>query len=167
MWNLKNKAMKTDSNRRVVARRSAMNRWRGLKGKPPVIKWISHRDRTHSAKNMLNNITITLDEDIWLLGLFVVVVQSLSCIQLFVTPWTAAHQASLPFTISQSLLKLISVESVMPSNHLILCCPLLLLPSIPQQQGLSRWVSSSHQAARVLELLGIWWSSFYNDTNVK
>ena len=57
-------------------------------------------------------------------------VQSLSCVQLFVTPWTAAHQASWSFTISQSLLKLMSVESVMPSNHLILCRPLLLLPSI-------------------------------------
>jgi len=47
-----------------------------------------------------------------------------------VTPWTAACQASLSFIISQSLLKLMSIESVMPSNHLILCCPLLLLPSI-------------------------------------
>ena len=46
------------------------------------------------------------------------------------TPWTAAHQASLSFTISQSLLQLMSIELVMPSNHLILCCPLLLLPSI-------------------------------------
>ena len=46
------------------------------------------------------------------------------------TPWTAAHQASLPITNSQSLLKLMCIESVMPSNHLILCCPLLLLPSI-------------------------------------
>ena len=45
-------------------------------------------------------------------------------------PWTAAHQASLSFTISRSFLKLLSIESVMPSNHLILCCPLLLLPSI-------------------------------------
>ena len=53
-------------------------------------------------------------------------VQLLSCVQLFVTPWTAARQASL----SQSLLKLMSIESVMPSNHLILCHPLLLLPSI-------------------------------------
>ena len=58
------------------------------------------------------------------------VIQSLSCIWLFVTPWTAAHQASLSFTISWSLLKLMSIESVMPSNHLILCHPLLLLPSI-------------------------------------
>ena len=57
-------------------------------------------------------------------------VQSLSCVWLFVTPWTAARQASLSITNSQSLLKLMSIESVMPSNHLILCCPLLLLPSI-------------------------------------
>ena len=58
------------------------------------------------------------------------IVQSLSRVQLFVTPWTAAHQASLSFTNSRSLLKLMSIESVMPSNHLILCHPLLLLPSI-------------------------------------
>ena len=57
-------------------------------------------------------------------------VQSLSRVRLFVTPWTAAHQASLSITNSRSLLKLTSVESVMPSNHLILCPPLLLLPSI-------------------------------------
>ena len=55
--------------------------------------------------------------------------QSLSCVWLSATPWTAAHQTSLSITNSQSLLKLVSVESVMPCNHLILC-PLLLLPSI-------------------------------------
>ena len=58
-----------------------------------------------------------------------VVVQSLSCVRLFLTPWTAARQASLSITISQSLLKLMSIESVMPSNHLVLCLSLLLLPS--------------------------------------
>ena len=57
-------------------------------------------------------------------------VQSLSHVQLFATPWTAAHQASLSITNSRSLLKLMSIELVMPSNHLILCRPLLLLPSI-------------------------------------
>ena len=57
-------------------------------------------------------------------------VQLLSCVQHFATPWTAAHQASLSITISQSLLKLTSIEFMMPSNHLILCRPLLLLPSI-------------------------------------
>ena len=61
---------------------------------------------------------------------FVVVVQSLSCVQLFATPWTAARRASLSFTISRSLLKLMSTESVIISNHLILCRPLLLLPLI-------------------------------------
>ena len=61
---------------------------------------------------------------------FVGVVQSLSCVWLFVTPWTTARQASLPITSSQSLLKLVSIESVMPFNHLILCRPLLLLPSV-------------------------------------
>ena len=58
-----------------------------------------------------------------------VVVQSLSHVWLFETPWTAAHQASLSLTVSQSLLKLMCIELVMPSNHLILRCPLLLLPS--------------------------------------
>ena len=57
-------------------------------------------------------------------------VQSLSRVQLFETPWTAAHQASLSFTISLNLLKLMSIESVIPSNHLGLCHPLLFLPSI-------------------------------------
>ena len=57
-------------------------------------------------------------------------VQSLSHVWLFATPWTAAHQASLPITNSQNLLKLTSIESVMPSNHLILCYPLLLPSSI-------------------------------------
>ena len=56
-------------------------------------------------------------------------VQSLSCVQLYVTPWTAVHQTSLPITNSQNLLKLMSIKSMMPSNHLILCCPLFLLPS--------------------------------------
>ena len=57
-------------------------------------------------------------------------VQSLSCVRFFATPWAAAHQASLSITKSRSLLKLMSIESVMPSNHLFLCRPLLLLPSI-------------------------------------
>ena len=60
----------------------------------------------------------------------VVAVQLLSCVWLSMTPWAAARQASLSFTVSLSLLKHMSIESVMPSNHLILCHPLLLLPSI-------------------------------------
>ena len=58
------------------------------------------------------------------------IVHSLSHVRLFVTPWTAACQTSLSFTISLSLLRLMSIESVMPSNHLILCLTLLLLPSV-------------------------------------
>ena len=58
-------------------------------------------------------------------------VQSLSHVRLFATPWTAAHQASLSTTHSWSLLELMSIASVMLSNHLTFCCPLLLLPSIP------------------------------------
>ena len=62
--------------------------------------------------------------------IFISSVQSLSHVQLFTTPWTAACQASLSITNSQSLLKLVSIASVSPSNRLILCHPLLLLPSI-------------------------------------
>ena len=70
---------------------------------------------THGIINVLNGLQI-----------FVVIVQSLSGVRLFVAPWTAARQASLSFTISWSLLKFISIESVMPSNHLLLSCPFLL-----------------------------------------
>ena len=70
--------------------------------------------------------------------LFFSSVQLLSRVQIFVTPWNAACQASLSITNSQSLPKLMSIESVMPSNHLILCHPLLLLPSIfPRIRGFS------------------------------
>ena len=72
-------------------------------------------------------------------------VQSLSCVQLFATPWTAARQASLSIISFWSLLKLMSIKSVMPSNHLIFCHPLLLLPSI----FLSIKVFSSELALRV------------------
>ena len=64
------------------------------------------------------------------ISLLVFVVQSLSRVRLFVTPWTTACQTSLSLTVSQSLLKFISIKPVMPSNHLILCHPLLLLPSL-------------------------------------
>ena len=59
-----------------------------------------------------------------------VVAQLLSCVQLFATPWTARHQASLSFTVSQILLKIMSTESLLPSSHLVFCHPLLLLPAI-------------------------------------
>ena len=77
-----------------------------------------------------------------------VVVQLLTHIGLSATPWTAVYQDFLPFTTSRSLLKLLSIESVIPSNHLILCCPLLLLPSIFSSIRVFSNVSSSHQVAK-------------------
>ena len=83
------------------------------------------------------------------------VFQSLSCVLLFVTPWTAAYQASVSFSSSWRLLKFMSIESVMLSNQLILrkikmfpCTPAL---SFSQHQGLFQWVGSSHQVAKILE----------------
>ena len=86
-------------------------------------------------------------------GLLFSLVQSLSRVQLFMTPGTTAHQASLSITNSRSLLKLMCIESVMPSNHLILCHPLLLPPSIfPSIRVFSNeLISFSHQVAKVLE----------------
>ena len=77
--------------------------------------------------------------------LYAVAVQSLSCVRLFATPWTAAYQASLSFTVSQILLKLMSIESVMLSNHLIFYCPLLLLPSIFSRIQMSQLFASGGQ----------------------
>ena len=78
-------------------------------------------------------------------------VQSLSRVRLFSTPWIAAHQASLSITNPRSSLRLTSIESVMPSSHLILCRPLLLLPNPSQHQSLFQWVNSLHEVAKVLE----------------
>ena len=77
----------------------------------------SHSPREYPVKHLLTHHCLSS-------------VQLLSCVQLFLTPWTAARQGSLSITNSQSLLKLMSIELVMPSNHLILCRPLLLLPSV-------------------------------------
>ena len=78
-------------------------------------------------------------------------VQSLSRVRHFVIPWIAAHQASLSITNSRSSLRLMSIESVMPSSHLILCRPLPPAPNPSQHQGLFQWVNSSHEVAKVLE----------------
>ena len=81
------------------------------------------KERPHSS--------VSVKVKMWVGRLQFSSVQSLSCVQLFATPWIAAHQASLSITISQNSLKLTSVELVMPSSHLILCRPLFLLPPIP------------------------------------
>ena len=95
------------------------------------------------------------------------VVQPLSHVRLFATPWAAAHQASLSFTTSWSLLRPMSIASVMPSSYLILCCPLLLLPSIfssirvssneldlhikwPKYWSFSFNISPSHEYSRLI-----------------
>ena len=85
---------------------------------------------------------------------YIVDVQLLNPVQLFATPWITAHQASLPFIIFWNLLKLMSIESVMPSNHLILCCPLLLLPSVFANESI--WVFSNESA------LLIRWLKYYS-----
>ena len=80
-------------------------------------------------------------------------IQSLSRVRLFATPWTATRQASLSITNSQSPPKLMSIELVMPSNHLILCRPLLLLPSIfPNIRVFSNGSALPHQVAKILRV---------------
>ena len=79
-------------------------------------------------------------------------VQSFSHVQLFATSWTVAHQASLSISNSQSLLKLMSIESVMSSNHLILSSLFLPTFNLFQHQSLLQWVSSSHQVTKILQL---------------
>ena len=120
--------------------------WSGVPLPSPKEAWTSP-----AKHNTSTTVTASeLHEEVELANQFSSV-QSLSQNQLFVTPWTAACQASLSITNSQSLLKLMSIKSVMPSNHLTFCHPLLLLPSILP----SIWVfsndSSSLQVAKVLE----------------
>ena len=85
---------------------------------------------------------------------FLEFVQLFSHVQLFVTPWTVARQSSLYFIISRTLLKFMSIESVMPSNHIIrpLLSPFPPAFNLSQHQDLFQWVSSMHQVAKVLEL---------------
>ena len=78
-------------------------------------------------------------------------VQLLSRVQLFATPWITARQASLSITNSRNSPRLTSIESVMPSSHLILCRPLLLLPPIPPSIRVFQWVNFSHEVAKVLD----------------
>ena len=90
-----------------------------------IKKNISEKLLIITLVNILPSLSLSL-----YIYIYIYVVQLLHCVQPFVTPWTTAHQASLSFTISWSLFRLMSIELVMPSNHFILCRPLLLLPSI-------------------------------------
>ena len=95
---------------------------------PPHHKRSYFQSHTLFCLMAISKFTLVLNPNIFLFELVYVLFNG--SVRLFATPWTAAHQASLSFTISWSLLKLMSIESVMPSNHLTLCCQLLLLPSI-------------------------------------
>ena len=139
-----------DSRRRLFLKWTLSGRWYLIW----VLKEVSQGKLGRREKGIWgrrNNVKTThvLVSTLWL---FVGVVQSLSHVQLFATPWTATWQASLFFTISQSLLKLMSIESVVLSNHLIFCSPLFLLPSIFPNIRVFHRVSCSHQVAKVLEL---------------
>ena len=109
--------------------------------------WLSHIGLKLNTDTVINNFSMILAncsvQFSW--------VQSLSRVWLFATPWIAARQASLSITNSWSSPRLTSIESVMPSSHLILCHPLFLLPPIPPSISLFQWVSSSHEVAKVLE----------------
>ena len=105
--------------------------WRSVRcsGSPQMLGW----QRCKLQENNLHH-RICMFQSRWIATFLTIggvsSVQSLSCVQLSATPWTAACQAPLSITNSWSLLRLMSIESVMPSNHLILCCPLFLLSSI-------------------------------------
>ena len=118
-----------------------LTRYENISG---TIEWMFWNEKDLALNSALN---LPLSLQLWTVIKMLVVVQPLSCVWLFMTPWTAACQASLSFTISLSLLKLMSIELVMPSNHHILC-PLLLLPSIFSSirvfsSELSHWIFST------------------------
>ena len=116
-------------------RRGKSNSWWEFPGSPAVGCGMTNAGGTCSslvrelrspmACDLTKKETVILGDRKWFSS-----VQSLSHVRLSATPWTAARQASLSITNSRSLPRLMSIESMMPSNHLILCCPLLLLPSI-------------------------------------
>ena len=116
----------------------------------PIFYWeqLSHR------KSFTESCFLKLPNDLALLSPKFVV-QLLNCVWLFATPWTTTRQASLSFTISQSLLKLMSIELVMPLNHLILCQPLLLLPSIISSIR-EAWQAAVHGVAKSQTQLSSW-----------
>ena len=118
-----------------------------------LLSWLPFFYSFDSFKNFVDSVPV-IDFPVLfaLVSLCFIVVKLLSPVWLFATPWTVACQAPLPSTISQSLLKLMSVESVMLSNHLILCCPLLFLHSI----FLSIRVFSNESALRIR------WSKYWN-----
>ena len=93
-----------------------------------ILEWVAFSSSGDLPNSEIKPESTSMQQILYHWATFLVV-QLFSHVQLFATPWIAAHQASLYFTFSHSLLKLMSIELVMPSNHLILCHPILLLPS--------------------------------------
>ena len=120
---------------------------RGIRNMKPVIVGLAFQLRIPGQTH--NGWIITPATFHW--ALLLCSVQSLSRVRLFATPWTTARQASLSITNCWSLPKPMSIESMMPSNHLVLCCPFLLPSIFPSIRVFSKWVSSLQQVARVLE----------------
>ena len=127
------------------------------------LKWMYHTNYTNytyytNIQTIEENSNNHIDwgkyilQSILLILSIVAVVHSLSCVRLFVTPWTAAHQTSLSFTISQSLLKFMSTKLRILSNHLILSPPPPPAFNLSQHHSLFQWVDSSHEVAKILEL---------------
>ena len=117
--------------------------------------WFSNAYKSYVysiLKSIECTIALYLLKNIHTLILKFVVVQPLTCVQHFLTTWTAAWQASLSFTISWSLLKFMSIESMMPSNHVIFCHPLPSCSQSFRESGSLQWVSSPHQVAKILQL---------------
>ena len=118
--------------------------WATVHGVAKSQTWLSDWVCTYNTHYLLKKLFIWLHQVLQHMGFYCgIVVQSLNRVQLFATPWTAACQASLSSTIAWNLLKLMSIELLMPSNHVILHCLLLFLLS---------WVNSCHQVSKVLEL---------------
>ena len=118
------------------------------------LSWEIHEQYEYVYTHITQLAEITLPYSKILLAFksnFSIVVVQLNCVWFFVTPWTALRQASLAFTIYQSLFKLMSIESVILFNHLILYFPLLLLPSIFPSISLFQQAGSSYQVAKVLQ----------------
>ena len=126
-----------------------------IQSEPEIPLWLIHIHLLKESKSNYNEVGDHSKQFAWCSTLSVFLlfssVQSLSCVWLFATPWTTARQASLSIINSQSLLKLISIESMRPSNHLILWHPLLLLVSIFPSIRVFSKVGFSHQVAEVLE----------------
>ena len=149
----KDRTLKDELPRSVGAQYATGNQWRNNSRK---IEGIEPEQKQHPVVDVTGDRSnIRCCKEQYCVGTWNVrsisSVQSLGRVRLFVTPCIAARQASLSITNSRSSLKFMSIESVTPSNHLILCQPLLLLPPIPPSIRVFQWVNSSHEVAKVLQ----------------